>query len=329
MAYVRCVRASNTSISHSDIFIIFFQKTRSIFFSNKRTTLNKHNTPNTLSRERRYEQAGRRAFHFGYGLVKLGMVPLPKNEGEKKDGVNYEETTDPHTILIYEDTSADWMCAFAGAMSQSLVVATSYATLGVDAIISAVKECNVKIIVCNRKDVKKLLDVRDKIPTVTCLIYTNLNVEPQVAVRPWECITEDNYVIPEDIEVRPFQSVVDLGGCNDFKTNPPTRNNMAVIMYTSGSTGKPKGVMIRHKNLIASAAMFLNWGKEHVKEGQETYLAYLPAAHIFELIVEFVMISYVVFSTVESEKRENIKAYHSVSQSLTHSRNQNFRSRTL
>lgn len=64
--------------------------------------------------------------------------------------------------------------------------------------------------------------------------------------------------------------------------------------------------MIRHKNLIASAAMFLNWGKEHVKEGQETYLAYLPAAHIFELIVEFVMISYVVFSTFESEKRENI-----------------------
>ena len=52
--------------------------------------------------------------------------------------------------------------------------------------------------------------------------------------------------------------------------------------------------MIRHKNLIASAAMFLNWGKEHVREGEETYLAYLPAAHIFELIVEFVMISYVV-----------------------------------
>ena len=62
--------------------------------------------------------------------------------------------------------------------------------------------------------------------------------------------------------------------------------------YTSGSTGKPKGVMIRQKNLIASAAMFLNWGEQHVREGDETYLAYLPAAHIFELIVEFVMISY-------------------------------------
>ena len=97
--------------------------------------------------------------------------------------MKYEDTTDPHTILIYEDTSADWMCAFAGAMSQSLVVATSYATLGVDAIISAVKECNVKIIVCNRKDVKKLLDVRDKIPTVICIVYTNVNVEPQIALN--------------------------------------------------------------------------------------------------------------------------------------------------
>ncbi len=50
-------------------------------------------------------------------------------------------------------------------------------------------------------------------------------------MKPWDCPEDDEFVMPEDIEVRPFQSVVDLGGCNDFKTNPPTRYNMAVIMY--------------------------------------------------------------------------------------------------
>jgi len=177
-----------------------------------------------------YQQAGSRSFGFGMGLLKLGMVPLPKDEGTK-EGVKFEDTTDPHTILIYEDTCADWMCAFAGAMSQSLVVATSYATLGVDAIISAVKECNVKIIVCNRKDVKKLIKVREKIPTVTCIIYTNLNIEPQIAEQDLEYREDENVVIPDDLEIRSFRSVADMGGCIDFKPHPPTRDNMAVIMY--------------------------------------------------------------------------------------------------
>jgi len=74
--------------------------------------------------------------------------------------------------------------------------------------------------------------------------------------------------------------------------SPPSPDTMAVVMYTSGSTGKPKGVCIAHKNLCASvggmARNFAFWGKE----GEEAYLAYLPAAHIFELVCEIAMISF-------------------------------------
>lgn len=231
-----------------------------------------------------YAEIGKRAHAFGSGLIDIGMKPLPRDEGSA-NGTNFEETKDPHTLLVYEETCADWMTSLLGAMSQSIVVATSYATLGVDAIVSAVNECNVKAILCNRKDVPKLIKVAKQMPTLTHLIYTNNYIAPDDAKTPLKI--DD---LPSGFSVLSMDDVVECGKkCNHAPT-PPTPDNMAVIMYTSGSTGKPKGVMIRQKNIAASAAMFYDAAAHEMLEGKETYLAYLPAAHIFELIVEFVML---------------------------------------
>jgi long-chain acyl-CoA synthetase len=54
-------------------------------------------------------------------------------------------------VLIYDETSADWMVCMQGAMSQNIVVATAYATLGMDAVVKAVKQGGVTAIICNRK----------------------------------------------------------------------------------------------------------------------------------------------------------------------------------
>lgn len=63
---------------------------------------------------------------------------------------------------------------------------------------------------------------------------------------------------------------------------------MAVLMYTSGSTGKPKGVVITHKQIIAAVtAGDICLG---IKPGS-VYLAYLPLAHIMELMAEHALLS--------------------------------------
>ena len=81
------------------------------------------------------------------------MKPVPQ-------GKNVEDLTGPHTILLFEDTCADWMTCALGALSQSLVVATSYATLGIDAVGEAIKASNITTVVTNRKNVDRVAGLK-------------------------------------------------------------------------------------------------------------------------------------------------------------------------
>jgi len=70
----------------------------------------------------------------------------------------------------------------------------------------------------------------------------------------------------------------------DFKPRPA---DLAFIMYTSGSTGMPKGVMLTHANFVAVTAGIDAQGVIQPKP-DDAYIAFLPLAHILELMVEVV-----------------------------------------
>lgn len=61
--------------------------------------------------------------------------------------------------------------------------------------------------------------------------------------------------------------------------------SLTPIRFTSGTTGIPKGVMIEHRNYLCGII-----GSQHVIEAgctkDETFPAYLPLAHVFELLAE-------------------------------------------
>ena len=69
-----------------------------------------------------YSDVQKRAVNVGKGLISLGMKPLPAEEGTT---ISFEALTGPHTVLIYEETCADWLTFLFGSWSQSLAVATS------------------------------------------------------------------------------------------------------------------------------------------------------------------------------------------------------------
>uniref|UniRef100_A0A8K9UM75 long-chain-fatty-acid--CoA ligase n=1 Tax=Oncorhynchus mykiss TaxID=8022 RepID=A0A8K9UM75_ONCMY len=90
-------------------------------------------------------------------------------------------------------------------------------------------------------------------------------------------------------------SVHNMATVQGLRTKPengkrPMPSDIAVIMYTSGSTGIPKGVMISHSNIIAGitgmAERIPNLGEN------DTYIGYLPLAHVLELSAELVCVAH-------------------------------------
>lgn len=220
-----------------------------------------------------YAETGKRAHEFGAGLRSLGMTPI-------KDDKNFEDQHGPFAMLIFEDTCAEWQIAAQGAFSQSMVVSTAYATLGVEAVITAVNEGGVATILCNRLNVQKLVGKAASMPSLKNIIYTNLWISQEEAAKRVE--------VPDHhgLTILSFEEVVERGQNNPVPAVPPRPDTMAVIMYTSGSTGTPKGVMVKHSQLLSMAgAVKQQWPA--LEEAKEMYLAYLPLAHILEMASEF------------------------------------------
>jgi long-chain acyl-CoA synthetase len=210
---------------------------------------------------------------FGAALRKAGCQPAPPT-------TNLTKVTTSCRMAIFENTCAPWMLAAMGAFTQGIAVTTVYATLGMDAVVEAIVDNMIPVVVCNKRDVAKLVGQIKKMPTLRCIVYTNDLVAPTDVI--------DMPAPPRGVTVISFDDFVASGDTKAFPITPPAPDSCAVVMYTSGSTGKPKGVMITHRQIlgmITSVEKALN-----VTLGEEAYLAYLPLAHIMELTAEFTLI---------------------------------------
>ena len=193
-----------------------------------------------------YADVKNRACAFGKGLRGLGLVaPMPLELAQKVVS-EFGQITGPHTLLIFEETCADWLTACVGCMGQSVTVATSYATLGMPAVAEALNQTGAPVILCNYKDVEKVAALAGECPALKAVIYTMNCVEEGAPAKP-EFIA--------DLRVMSMDAVVaSAGSTTDNDYSPPTAEHVGLIMYTSGSTGKPKGVMLKHSAIVAAVA---------------------------------------------------------------------------
>ncbi|KAI5405960.1 long chain acyl-CoA synthetase 9, chloroplastic [Lathyrus oleraceus] len=173
---------------------------------------------------------------------------------------------------IYAETREEWFIALQACFRRNVTVVTMYASLGEEALCHSLNETEVTTVICGRKELKSLVHISGQLDFVKRVI----------------CIDND---VPSDASsaqhgwtITSFSDVEKLGRENPVAADLPLSADVAVIMYTSGSTGLPKGVMMTHGNIVStvSAVMTIipNIGKNDV------YLAYLPMAHILELIAE-------------------------------------------
>ncbi|KAL6553556.1 Long chain acyl-CoA synthetase 8 [Orobanche gracilis] len=214
--------------------------------------------------EYRWESYGdiyERARNFASGLLKLG----------------HDLDT---RAAIFSETRAEWLIAFHGCFRQNITVVTIYASLGDNALIHSLSETQVSTLICDSKQLKKLLAITSKLPSVRHVIY----FEDEDSPNGSSFIREAS-----NWKVSSFTEVEKLGKSSPAPPNQPTKKDIAVIMYTSGSTGFPKGVMMTHGNIVATAAavrtVIPRIGSKDI------YVAYLPLAHVFELAAETIMLA--------------------------------------
>lgn len=204
-----------------------------------------------------YNQLATTVESFGRGLRRLGQEPGT-------------------SIAIYGETRAEWIISCLGAFSQNIHVSTVYTNLGDEAVVHALNETAVKIVVTSHELLPRFKKMLSHLPEIEHIIV----MEDQLQVT-----VTSGYKM--DVNVIPFQSIVTDGAQHpEIGTTPPTPADTAIIMYTSGSTGTPKGVVLTHKNLIATmkCLMFMLDPKDDI------YIAYLPLAHVLELLSENTML---------------------------------------
>uniref|UniRef100_W5KDT3 long-chain-fatty-acid--CoA ligase n=1 Tax=Astyanax mexicanus TaxID=7994 RepID=W5KDT3_ASTMX len=209
-----------------------------------------------------YEEMEVEVNHFGSGLAALGQQPR-------------------NTIAIFCETRAEWMITAQSCFRRNFPLVTFYATLGEDAVAFGLNECGVTHLVTSAELLEtKLKSVLPQIPNLKHIIYVDN-----------KSISTAGY--PETIQIHSMQSVKELGAKPENLNREivrPIPSDLAVIMYTSGSTGRPKGVVIVHSNLIAGMT-----GQCERIPGlgpKDTYIAYLPLAHVLELTAEISCVTY-------------------------------------
>lgn len=140
-----------------------------------------------------------------------------------------------------------------------------------------------EVIVIDARKVPMILKLKSRLPTVKKLIIMDAEVSEEV----------QNNLKDAEFDFTFMEILQSEGAKMDFKPNPPSPSDLCTISYTSGTTGHPKGAMLTHSALIAAAASALYivganpkypnaHGSYSLLPGEETYLSFLPLAHILE-----------------------------------------------
>eukprot|EP00842_Homolaphlyctis_polyrhiza_P004935 jgi/Hompol1/5442/HPOL_001936-RA len=210
-----------------------------------------------------YSEVLRRVKNLGAGLAQLG--------------VSHSSNVGLFSINRAEWVIGEYACLMLGAVTVPL-----YDTLGEEAVeyIIGLTECST--IIATSDKAATLLNVANKLKSLKSIIIMDVASE--------ELVERGSSV---GIQILSIIDIEFRGSENPIAPTPITKDDVATICFTSGTTGVPKGVVLSHANFLsfcAGARRFAELKQVYDFNSTDSYLSYLPLAHVFERIVQVCLI---------------------------------------
>lgn len=223
--------------------------------------------PNQPYRWLSYRQVSDRAEYLGSCLLHKGYKPSPDQ-----------------FVGIFAQNRPEWIISELACYTYSMVAVPLYDTLGAEAVIYIINKAKIATVICDtpQKASVMLGNVeKELLPGLKMIILMDPFAD-DLKQRGEKC----------GVEILSLSDAETLGKENFRKPVPPKPEDLGIICFTSGTTGNPKGAMITHQNVISNAAAFLKC-VEYTFEPtpDDVSISYLPLAHMFERIVQFVVYS--------------------------------------
>uniref|UniRef100_A0A8C2P9X3 Long-chain-fatty-acid--CoA ligase n=1 Tax=Capra hircus TaxID=9925 RepID=A0A8C2P9X3_CAPHI len=186
-------------------------------------------------------------------------------------------------IGIFAQNRPEWVIIEQGCFTYSMVIVPLYDTLGTEAITYIINKAELSLVFVDKPEKANLLleGVENKlIPCLKTIVLMD-SYGSDLLERGKKC----------GVEIISMKAMEDLGRANRQKPKPPAPEDLAVICFTSGTTGNPKGAMITHRNIVSDCSAFVKITENtFIPTSDDTLISFLPLAHMFERVVECVML---------------------------------------
>eukprot|EP01096_Ripella_sp_DP13-Kostka_P007122 TRINITY_DN2597_c0_g1_i2.p1 TRINITY_DN2597_c0_g1~~TRINITY_DN2597_c0_g1_i2.p1 ORF type:complete len:558 (+),score=305.92 TRINITY_DN2597_c0_g1_i2:292-1965(+) len=171
-----------------------------------------------------------------------------------------------------------------GAYTQNMTILTVYANLGLDGLLYALRQGEIRYLCTTESLLRQISGVVEELRAEGFIDYLVVVEQQGLSEKEREVIEGQKAELEsKGIRIYSFDQVLELGRADPLEHTPPKPEDINCIMYTSGSTGVPKGVLISHATMVSALSGF---AMIFAVRSDDVYLNYLPLAHVLALTIE-------------------------------------------